>query len=157
MNDLIKYIQSLTEEAAIVITTETEVKMNKKDVETKKTLNPYLGAIRRAVQIVKVNPNYQCEVNDRRQEEGKDTDFEASSRKWGTSLGNGIVEKNDKIYVSYIPVQTVESSYEFQGEEISYKELARFIPEKKSSGNQGVENEVQFRVIAIENIKSFKV
>ncbi len=157
MTDLIAYIQSLTSEAVITIVTETEVKMNKKDVETKKNPNPYLGAIRKAVQIVKVNPNYQREVNDQREQEGKDADFEASSRKWGVSLGNGIVEKNDKIYVSYIPVKTVESSYEFDGEAIEYSELKKFIPEKKSSGNQGVENEVQFRVIAIENIKSFKV
>lgn len=157
MTDLISYIQSLTAEAAIIIVTETEVKMNKKDVETKKTPNPYISAIKKASQIVKVNPDYQREVNDQRNEEGKDADFEASSRKWGVSLGNGILEKNGKIYVSYIPVKTIESSYEFNGEAIEYSELKKFIPEKKSSGNQGIENQVQFRVIAIENIKSFKV
>ena len=157
MTDLISYIQSLTAEAAIIIVTETEVKMNKKDVETKKTPNPYIGAIKKSTQIVKVNPDYQREVNDQREQEGKDADFEASSRKWGVSLGNGILEKNGKIYVSYIPVKTIESWYEFNGEAIEYSELKKFIPEKKSSGNQGVENQVQFRVIAIENIKSFKV
>jgi hypothetical protein len=156
MTDLISYIQSLTAEAAIIIVTETEVKMNKKDVETKKNPNHYIGAIKKSTQIVKVNPDYQREVNDQREQEGKDADFEASSRKWGVSLGNGILEKNDKIYVSYIPVKTIESSYEFNGEAIEYSELKKFIPEKKSSGNQGIENEVQFRVISLENIKSFK-
>jgi hypothetical protein len=157
--NIVDYIKNLTQETAIIIQTETEVKMNKKDVETKTEPNPYIGAVKKSLQIVKVNPNYEREVNDQREDEGKERTFEASERKWGTALGNGVIENNGKMYISYIPVSTIETSYEdSNGEKIEYSELEKFIPKKKDSSaeKQGVEDVVKFRMIAVENIKSFK-
>ncbi len=157
MSSIIEFIKGLTNETVIIIDTETEVKMNKKDVATKTIPNPYVGATKRSKQIVKVNPNYEREVNDQREEEGKARTFEAEDRKWGTNLGNGIIEKNGGIYVSYIPVETIETEYFFNDEKIDYTVLKDFVPVRKDTGNQGVEDVVKFRVIAVDNIKAFKV
>jgi hypothetical protein len=39
-----------------------------------------------------MNPRYEDVINKQRTDEGKIADFEASSRKWGQNIGNGIVE-----------------------------------------------------------------
>ena len=114
--------------------------------------NPYLGATKIAKVRVILNPDYQKQVNDQREAEGKEADFEASERKWGNSLGNGIIEKNGNLYVSYIHVETLETKYFFDGAKIEYSKLKPFVPVKKSTGNQGVDKEVQFRMVAVENI-----
>jgi hypothetical protein len=150
--EIIGLIKNLTAPTEFVLTIKTEVKMNKKDVETKTEANPYIGASKIAKVRVILNPDYQKQVNAQRQEENKEADFEASERKWGTSLGNGIIEKNGNLYVSYIHVETLKTNYLFDGEEIEYSKLNPFVPVKKSSGNQGIEKEVQFRVVSVENI-----
>jgi hypothetical protein len=145
--EIIGLIKNLTAPTEFVLTIKTEVKMNKKDVETKTEANPYIGASKIAKVRVILNPDYQKQVNAQRQEENKEADFEASERKWGTSLGNGIIEKNGNLYV-----ETLKTNYLFDGEEIEYSKLNPFVPVKKSSGNQGIEKEVQFRVVSVENI-----
>ena len=150
--EIVGLIKTLTAPTEFVLTIETEVKMNKKDVETKSELNPYIGATKISMIRVILNPDYQKQVNDQREAEGKEANFEASERKWGTSLGNGIIEKNGNLYVSYIHVETLKTDYFFDDKEIEYSKLRPFVPVKKSTGNQGVDKEVQFRMVAVENI-----
>ena len=150
--EIVQVVKSLIAPTECILTIETEVKMNKKDVATKTEANPYLGATKIAKVRAILNPDYQKKVNDQRESEGKEADFQASERKWGTSIGNGIIEKNGNLYISYIHVETLESNYFFNGEEIEYHKLSPFVPVKKSSSNQGVEKEVQFRMVAVENI-----
>lgn len=136
----------------------TEVKMNKKDVATKSNPNPYIGAVKITTQIVELAPKYEAAVNEQRESEGKEADFQASARKWGVNIGNGIVEKEGKFYVSFIAKEHVLNSYLFGDQVISKEDLDPYIPAKKpGSGVQGVENAIAFRSIAAENIMSLEI
>ena len=156
---IIEKIQALTGPTKARITIDTEVKMNKKDVETKKIANPYLGARKVVEMIVTLAPQYEAAVNEARIEEGKEGDFEAGSRKWGDNLGNGIVQKGDKLYVSFIADQVESTTYFLDGEEISKDLLKPYIPEKKidPTKGQGLRNEVAFRTVSLENIVFLEV
>lgn len=131
--------------------------MNKKDVATKTIANPYLDAVKITTMIVELAPKYEEAVNEQRSAEGKATDFESSSRKWGTSLGNGIVENNDKLYVSFIAKEHVLTTYMLADQIIQKSELEPFMPKKKDSGTQNLDSEVVFRTIAVENIMELEL
>ena len=156
---IIDKIQALTGPTKARITIDTEVKMNKKDVETKKIANPYMGARKIVEMIVTLAPQYEAAVNEARESEGKETDFEAGARKWGDNLGNGIVQKGDKLYVSFIAESVESTSYFMDGTEISKDLLKPYMPIKKvdPTKGQGVENVVQFRTVSLENIAFLEV
>ena len=155
--NIIDIIKSLNSPTEAIITIKTEVKMNKKDVETKTEVNPYIGATKMSTIRVILNPDYEKKVNDQREAEGKEADFEATDRKWGDSIGNGIIEKNGKLYVSYIQTETIHDSYWFDAKEIEYSKLSPFVPVKKSYGTQGLEQEVQFRIVSLDSIEVLKL
>lgn len=155
--EILDNISKLTGPTLAKLVTRTEVKMNKKDVETKTQANPYVGAVKITTMIVELAPKYEAAVNQQRIEEGKTADFEAQSRKWGTNLGNGLVENNGKLYVSFIAKETVLVTYMFGTDIIDKKELTPFIPKKKPSTTQAVENEIAFRSIAAENIMTVEI
>lgn len=153
----IELIKSLKGPTLARIITRTDVKMNKKDVETKSIANPYVGAVKVTTMIVELAPQYETAVNEQRTEEGKTADFEASSRKWGQNLGNGLVENNGKMYVSFIAKEHVLTSYLFGDQVIEKSVLEPFIPKKKESTTQGVENEIAFRTVSVENLYTVEV
>jgi hypothetical protein len=148
---VIEIIKNLSTPTTAIVTTLTDVKMNKKDVETKSRLNPYLGAQKKCVMKVELASNYENAVNEQRKIEEKTADFQSSSRTWGQSLGNGIVENNNKIYVGFIVKDVISTEYFVDDSAIDKKELDAFIPKKQSS-SQGVDTEVIYRTVAIENI-----
>lgn len=148
----IEYIKSLTGPTLVKMITRTEVKMNKKDVETKTIANPYLGAVKITTMVVELAPQYEAAVNEQLTSEGKAAEFEASSRKWGTNLGNGIVENNGKMYVSFIAKEHILTTYMLGDDIVEKSALEPFIPKKKPNTNQGTEKPIEFRTISVENI-----
>ena len=153
MNEhFVELIKGLDKPTMAKIITRTEVKMNKKDIKTKTIKNPYVGAVKVTTQIVELNPQYEKTVNEQLTKENKEPDFEASSRKWGQNIGNGLVENNGKIYVSFIPKQHILNTYMLADKIIEKSELDDFIPTKKESSDQGTEIPVLFRTISLENI-----
>ncbi len=163
MQDIIKHIIStlnsvkLDQSVRAKMIISTSVKMNKKDVETKTIKNPYDSATKVSTIIVDINPQYEDVVNQQREAEEKSADFESQERKWGTNIGRGIVEKDGKLYLSYIPVQTVLNSYFVNNDLIEYSELKPFIPVKKPNEKQDLENEVKFRTVSMSNIIGFEI
>lgn len=149
---VVELIKSLNKPTVAVIKTLTDVKMNKKDVETKSRLNPYLGAQKVSVMEVELAPEYERIVNEQREVEQKTADFQSSTRAWGTSLGNGLVENNGKLYVGFIVKKHVSTEYLLDDAPIEKSELDAFIPKKTGSSSQGLENEVIYRTVAVENI-----
>lgn len=154
---LIEFIQALSSEQIILLETRTSQKMNKKDVETKNEKNPFDSITKLKTIRVKVNPQYEAEVNDQLEAEGKERTFEAKERTWGTNIGNGIVEHNSEFYVSYIPVETISTKYvnDATGEEIQYSEFSKFVPVVKKSTSQGTDDVVKYASVKLSNIVSF--
>ena len=148
----IELIKNLTGPTKAVIITRTEVKMNKNDTLTKTIKNPYLGTVKITTMVVDLNPQYEKTVNEQLSLEGKEQDFEVSSRKWGENIGNGIIEKNGKQYVSFIPKKHVLTTYMNGNVIIDKNDLDPFMPKGKSINKQGTENSVLFRNVSLENI-----
>lgn len=153
----VEAVKALEKPTLARMITRTEVKMNKKDVATKTIANPYVGAVKITTMIVELAPHYESAVNEQRVVENKEADFEASSRKWGTSLGNGIIENNNKLYVSFIAKEHVLTNYMLDDQIIDKSELEPFMPKKKDSGTQNLDNAVVFRTIAVENIMELEI
>ena len=153
MNEhFVELIKNLDRPTLAKIITRTDVKMNKKDVLTKTIQNPYIGVVKVTTQIVELNPQYEKSVNEQLSIENKEQNFEVNSRKWGQNIGNGLIENNGKLYVSFIPKQHILNTYMLADKIIDKAEFESFIPNKKENNNQGTENTVLFRTISLENI-----
>lgn len=157
MQNIIDAIKTLEEPTLARITTNTVVKLNKRDVATKTIANPYDEIRKVQVRIVELNPKYEKAVNAQREAEGKTADFESQERKWGTNLGNGIVDKNGKLYVSVILKDTESTSYLYQDAPIDKAEFVAYEPVSKPSTNQGIEDVVMFMTFAAENITAWEL
>jgi len=157
--DYVETVKALTKPTLAIITTNTEVKLNKKDVETKTIENPYIGTRKLAKMIVELAPQYEKAVNDQRETEGKEKTFEAGARAWGTNLGNGVVDNNGKLYISCILKESQGKSFMFESEPIEESTIDPWMPKKKpsSTNNQGVEEAVKFMTISVDNITSLEI
>lgn len=153
MSQTIELIKSLTNKnVQAILSTKTVVKMNKKDVATKTEANPYGEIIKTTTDIVYLNPEYQNAVR----EATGDQTFEAGERTWGENIGNGIVQKGDDLYVSYIlKEQLHHTAYVHNGEFIEKSEFERFLPVKKIT--EGSTTDVGFRNVKLSNILDLKL
>lgn len=142
----------------VTITTETPVKMNKRN-------NPYHDNVtKRSTANVSVNFSYENVVNNRQEKEGNEGTFVASERKWGQKVDNKLVSKTEtngdtKNYIA-LNYKSKPSNVEYfltsTGEPIDKSLFAEFIIVKKSNAaHQGVsvENEVIYRNVKLGNIK----
>lgn len=162
VGQLQRILQSIPSHRFVTITTETDVRMNKRN-------NPYYDNIRkRCTANCSINFSYENVVNNRREKEGNDQPFTASERKWGQKVDNKFVVKAEtngdvKEYVA-LNYKSKPSNIEYirksDGSEIAYEEFAAYIPEKKSNAeHQGLsaDNEVIYRNVKLGNIKELKV
>lgn len=127
--------------------------------DMRKTNNPYANEIvKRQKSNVFINFNYQNSVNKALTKEGKEADFEAQPRKWGQRVpGTPLVLHNGKYYLEarYLGNEP-KIEYFHKNLPIEKQLFEEFIPEKKSSGNQGLEDEVIIRDFKISNIREIQ-
>lgn len=136
------------------ITVVTVPKMNKKN-------NSFFGrVIKKTVMQISLNANYTNIVNNRLEKEGGESNFVAKEN-WHTPVFDGnngsIVAHREKggLYLKIIVNKVLENTYFVDGREATtdeINEIKMFIPAKKEGQNQGLENPVIVRVIALENI-----
>jgi hypothetical protein len=153
---ILNTVKGLTGPTRARIITRTPVKANKKDIATKTIVNPYTDAVKITTMIVELNPAYEQAVNNQREIEGLLPDFQAGARKWGTNIGNGIVQNGEQYYVSVICKETVLITYMNGPEILTEDQLKPFMPIRKSS-NQDVANPIAFRSISIDNIYKLEI
>lgn len=131
----------------------TEPKMNKRN-------NPLYGRVKKHTAYCGVNfRTYSEVVNERRAEEGNTTDF-VPNRSVYESINDFFCRKGEQIYFRLIFNKGIEikSFYEVDNRPATEEEveiIKSFLPSRKSSADhQGLseENEVQMRVIKIENV-----
>ena len=131
----------------------TEPKMNKRN-------NPLYGRVKKRTAYIGVNfKTYSEVVNERRAEEGNTTDFVAN-RSIYEHINDFFCRKGEQIYFRLIFDKNIEikAVYEVDNRPATADEIETiksFLPSRKSSAeHQGLseENEVQMRVIKIENL-----
>ncbi len=106
-----------------------------------------------------VNWNYQNSVNNQREREGKETDFEAKPRKWGTRLKDSpfvshvLKSGEHKLYLEVKIERSLDHYYYQLSTQSLYQEsvIKPFLREKKES-NQGTEKEIILRDYWVKNI-----
>lgn len=131
----------------------TEPKMNKRN-------NPLYGRVKKRTAYIGVNfKTYSEVVNERRAEEGNTTDFVAN-RSIYEHINDFFCRKGEQIYFRLIFDKNIQikAIYEVDNRPATADEIETiksFLPSRKSSAeHQGLseENEVQVRVIKIENL-----
>jgi len=158
-DELISFVNLLDKNVTdVVLVTKTEVKMNKKDVETKSIANTYIGTTKTQVVRVALNEDYEQRVNIMRSVECKDRDFESGELAWGTCANNIVVENNGKKYIKTIELGKVGAiEYDLNGQKVSYDELKPFIPVPSKSVKQNLDNEVKVRTFSVDSIIELRV
>ncbi len=132
----------------------------KKETGPEHSPNPYLPCVKVSRVNGIVNWSYENSVNLQLLREGKEPNFEAQPRKWGTHL-------NDSPFVShvnkagehnlYLEVRVKSSLghsyYSIDGEEILEEKIEPYLKKKQSVKEfQGVEREVILRDYNVKNI-----
>jgi hypothetical protein len=148
--DLIKLLKEVRGNTFISVECETEPKL------LGGRSCPYKG-IRKISKVAgAIGFNYTNSVNNQREREDLDKDFEAEPRAWGTRLkGTPLVEHKGKTYIE-VKVQSTESPlYVLNGKFIPNEDIKPYIPETKS--RQGVDKEIIVRDYDISNIRSIKI
>ena len=135
----------------ITVTMLTEVKLNKKHRETKEPC-PYTGVLKRTRCKVMVGTDFQNGVNNRREKEGEDKDFEAQPHAWASHTDKPVISTNktgDQYYANMRVLETYETSYTHDGEELDREDLRPYQAPRKKPTNQGVEDPIEWRNVSV--------
>lgn len=153
MTKLEQITETIKTKEVVDIETATEPKMNK-------TNNPYYGRVKKHTAYLNVDfgKNYTDEVNRRRAEEGKSTDFQAQKSLY-ESVNEYFVKRGEQIYLRFMFSKDTEtkSIYTIDGRPATDAEVEQikvFMPNKGKHTNQGLERQVDIRNVKIENIVS---
>ena len=140
----------------VLLTAKTEVKLNKKDVDTKTIKNPFGPVFKIYKAVVSINKDYEKDVNQSRAIEGKEQDFQKEGLKWGHHAhGKAIIEKDGSLYLQTI-VEGYRGDSEYvdeNGNPVDYEAIKPFMPVKKAEApKQGLEDTVKVRTFKYESI-----
>lgn len=138
---------------AVDVEVATEPKM-------KKTNNPYYGRVKKHTAYLGVDfgANYTEEVNRRREEEGKTADFQSQKSPY-ERVNEYFVRKGDQLYLQMLLKKDNKTKVIYEVDErpataTEAEEIKGFFYSSGKASNQGLNegNEVQMRVVKIENI-----
>lgn len=126
----------------------------------RKTNNPYYDKIVKVSHFTaQVNFDYENAVNNQREREGKKTDFESMpsyasviTRDDGTLTPFAKHKTSGAVYLRVRPIQYSDSSYFYNGKQISKDTLASFLIESNSSERQELNKPIPYRLIDIKNV-----
>ncbi len=160
----------------ISMVTKTPVKMNqylnywivdgegKKKKNPNPTKNPYFDMgienIKRQYKIV-TGFDYENSVNNRREKEGKEKDFE-SKENWMEFISKGLVTDKStgtKFYLryQYQKDSKLEQEYLFNGNPILKQLFESYMSQRSEYENQGLDNPLQFQVVNLDNVMEISI
>ena len=127
------------------------------EARSRKTGNPYKAIYK----LSKVNgisgADYENSVNNQLEREGKENDFSAGERSWGTRISPTLVENKGKSYLAMHVQKTSKPTYLVDKNSmltvIDKKKIENFIIQPSKPTQGGVEKNVIYRNYSLENIK----
>jgi len=123
------------------------------DAKLKKTGNPFEGTVmKRSKMNVCIGFNYENSVNNQRSREEVEEEFKSQPRRWGTRIDLKTVAHNGNVYLTVKSEKCLSTSFELDGTIISEGKIKHLLPKKYVSKTQGVDKEVVYRDINVENI-----
>lgn len=103
---------------------------------------------------VKVNFDYEKEVNHRRIDESKKPNFKSEERAWGQHQdGTPLITHNDELYLNCMVLETYGSLYFKDGVEVDESEVSPWFP-KQSAGRQRLRQPVIVRSYKLDSVRS---
>ena len=101
-----------------------------------------------------INRDYEKAVKQQQAVEGVPTNFEKEKLTWGKHVCKAVIEHNSNLYLQTILVgKRGKTVYEdAKGEVVKFEDIVEFMPERKASAKQNLEDEVQVRTFAFKNI-----
>jgi hypothetical protein len=132
------------------------MKLNKKDGD--KNPNPFDVVFKQSKLNGVLGYDYEHSVNLQRGREGRDTDFQAERRPWGTRINKYLVEHNGNWYLTLKIERTLgDVTYWHNGRELEKDAVAPFMGAKSESSRQGVETTVVHRDIMLSSIVEISI
>ena len=121
-----------------------------------KTNNPYYDKVLKESEVnVCLNWIYENAVNNQREREGKEPDFEAEPRSWGVRIPkHPFVIHKGKLYLEAKIQKSLGHKYKLNGKEISEEIIQRYLRKKTEGSRQKLETPVKLRDYSIDNIIS---
>jgi hypothetical protein len=153
-NRLVELLNKMRTTQTGILVSATVLKMNKKDVETKKIPNPF-GEIKCVTKKrIEINSKYEDKVNDARLMEEKKVDFQSQARLWGEHESPSIVDYKGEKYIQYVQLEKMGEPIflDGRGNIIPWERLEPFCPKQPTPKNQGLENPIKVRTMKIDNI-----
>ena len=152
--DFIKKFDDKKGAVMLSVSLETVPKMNKTDVATKTTVNPYLENTTKTITLSGIAGfNYEDSVNRQLIREGKADTFIASPLAWGVHYNQYLIENKGKFYVQLKVQGSRDPVYRHNGETIHELVLKPFIPKRSGSAAQAeeeIDKEIIVRTVSIE-------
>lgn len=120
------------------------------------------GNVFKKVSVVRVrlNCDYQRQVNRRRRVEAKPATFRAGSLPWGEwdFEGSPFIVQGNKLYLRVTPVSVVERYYvTLTGEQLTHEQIKPLLKRTRRSSRQKLDQPVQVRTYAFDNIRRIMV
>lgn len=145
--ELKKRFEQVKGVAIVTVVMNTEVKLLKKDRDTKEPC-PYVGIRKRTRCNVLVGTDYEKGVNRIREKEGETPDFKAQEHAWADRTDKPTIsQKGDQFYLNMRVKETYETEYLDGNENPVDKELLKpFLPKKSKIKSQGTEQELPWRM-----------
>lgn len=154
-NSIENTINNIKEPTKVILTTMTEVKLNKKD-KSKELINELGKVFKMQKIVVELNVNYEDRMNQLLLESGKEADFKSSGLPWGTNIDEHWVEHKGNKYLKVIENEKVgEPQYVVNDEDgmfidIEKSEFEPFLPAYTPSKSN--EPTINFRMYNLDSI-----
>lgn len=147
-------IDKVTEPTKFILSTMTEVKLNKKD-KTRQIKNEFPPIFKMQKILVEVGSDYETKVNQKLTESNQTADFKSSGPKWGTSIDNKWLEHKEQLYLKCFEIEKVEHSQYYTATEdglepIEFEKFEPFFPTKSESKSETPD--VKFRMYRLDSI-----
>ena len=99
--------------------------------------------------------NYENSVNNQREREGKDSDFQQEERRWGVRLDRVWVSHKGELYFTVKVERSLEEPRYFteSGVELSRDEVKPYLPKKSKSSRQGTDKEIIHREYKLSSLR----
>jgi hypothetical protein len=146
--ELLSRLKEVKGSKIIGVTMRTNVKLLKKSRDTGEKC-PYENVIKISRCSAMLGTDYEKGVNNRRDKEGLDRDFEAQEHSWADHTDKPTLSTNkegSQYYANLRIIETYEVRYEMNGTPIDRELLREYEPKKSPPKNQGVEKTVDWRM-----------
>jgi hypothetical protein len=161
--ELLMRLSDLKGAKIVTLTMRTSVSMLKKS-RADKTPCPFGEVSKRSVCQVMLGTDYEKGVNNRRDKEGSDRDFQVAEHQWATRCEKPVLSQNaagTQTYVNVRVLKTLEVNYFEDGNPIDKEDLdlANYGPKRSESSRQGVDDQIIWRMPKIFpecSIESYK-